>query len=270
MSSHRTIPTSRRRPGPLALGLAALLAAALAALATPAAALDVYFTTENDFLTGDNRDDLYTFAIDLSAEAGAYTFSLRENAFTDREAGLRFDETHLTARRAVGGLRRWNVWAEAGVVSIGRGLFGQDVQNAVHRLLGQEELDLRYLGSRFHPSLTVGVERPLHLGRTLALGLRLEADTVPGFRSHALAGAQAAWQAPAGVALHLFAGGRWSGATLEALDRHLATFAPSVRLGVVVLDRLVVAWTYNDYGDEREHLSVGLRVAGAGSGPAGD
>lgn len=49
----------------------------------------------------------------------------------------------------------------------------------------------------------------------------------------------------------------WSDTSLELLDRHLAPLAPIARIGVVFQDRLFVSWTYNDYGDEREHLSVG-------------
>ncbi len=238
-----------------------LLAAALAAAVTiPAQAIDLRLATENDFLTGDNRDDLYTFSVALAAEQGPYRLTFRESAFTDREADRRFDETHLTVGRAVPGLGEWSLYAEVGAVHVGRGLLGESTQNALHRFLDEEELDLRYLGSRFHPSLGVEAERTFALAGDLDLGPRLEAESIPGFRSHAALGAQGRWQASAVLTLHLFAGARWSEASLELLDRHLASLAPIARLGVVFRDRLFVSWTYNEYGDEREHFSVGIRT----------
>lgn len=247
--------------------LAAALAGALAAAtAAPAWAVDLSFATENDFLTGDNRDDLYTYSIALAAERGRYRFALRENAFTDREAGARFDETHLTVRRDVPGLGPWLVAAEAGVVRVGRGIFGQDVQNALHRLLGDDELDLHYLDTRLHASLGIEAERWFELDGGLELGPRLEAASAPAFRSHAALGAQARWQPTPSIEVLAFAGGRWSDASLELLDRHLASLAPIARVGVVYRDGLFVSWTYNDYGDEREHLTIGLRLSGSRGG----
>ncbi len=251
------------------LALAALLAL-LALDPAPARAFDLRFATENDFLTRSNSDDLYTFSVALSADQGPYTFSLRENAFTDREVDLRFDETHLMVRRAVPGLWPWSLSAAAGVAHVGHGLFGQGAQNALHRLIGDEELDLRYVGSRLYPSLAVDAERSFAAGPGLEVGPRLEAASVPGFRSHAVLGAQARWQASDGLALHALLGGQATDSSFAPLERHLASLAPIARLGLVVRDLVFVSWTYNDYGDEREHVTVGLRIAGgnreAGSG----
>jgi hypothetical protein len=239
-----------------------LPAALVLAIAAPAHAIDLRIATENDFLTRDNRDDLYTFSLALAVERGPYTFSLRENAFTDRQAGARFDETQLAVRRAIPGFEAWSLHTEAGAVHVGRGLFGQDAQNALHRLVGGDELDLRYLGSRVYPSLGLEAERSFAVTGDLSLGPRLEVVSVPGFRSHAALGARADWRASASITLHAFAGGRWSDSSLALLDRHLASLAPLARLGVVLKDRVFVSWTYNDYGDEREHLSIGLRITG--------
>jgi len=272
MSPHRESPSQSlsrstvrgrrlagRSGGPL---VAAGLVAALALATAPALAVDLRVATENDFLTGDNQDDLYTFSVALAAERGPYTFTLRENAFTDRQAGRRFDETHLTAGRALPDLGAWSLYAEGGAVHVGRGLFGQAAQNALHRVLGQEEVELRYLGSRLHPRLRLEAERLFLPADDLDVGPRLEADSIPGFRSHAVLGAQARWRSGAGITLHLFAGGRWSRESLALLDRHTTSWAPLARVGVVVAERIFVSWTYNEYGDEREHLSVGLRIAG--------
>lgn len=239
----------------------ALAVAALAvALAAPAQAVDLRLSTENDYLTQDNRDDLYTFSVAVSAEKGPYTVAFRESAFTDRQAGRRFDETRLTVGRRVPGLGRWNVHAEAGIVHVGRGLLGQETQNAVHRLLGEEELDLHYLSSELHASLALEVERSVDLPGGLAFGPRFEVAGVPGFRSDAALGAQARWQAKPGLAVHVLTGVRWSDASLPLLDRHLASLAPIARVGVVLRERIFVSWSYNEYGDEREHLSVGVQA----------
>ncbi len=247
--------------------------AVVAALATvPAArapAVELRLTTENDLLTSDNRDDLYTFAVALSVVKGPYTFSWRENAFTDRQAGMRFDETHVTVRRAVPGTGRWRLEAEGGWVWAGRGLLGESAQNAVHRLLGQEELSLPYSASRLSPSLAVEVERPFRLADDFEVGPRLEAYGAPAFRSHAVAAGQARWQPGPHLAVGLLAGGRWSTASFAPLERHLAALAPLVRLEIVWRQGAFVSWTYNDYGDEREHLSVGFQIARGGPG-AGD
>ena len=162
------------------------------AVALPAPGQELRFSTENDVFSGDDaEDDLYTFAVALEMERGPYTLSLRENAFTDRAAGARFDETYLSIGRALPGLGAWQVYAEAGAVHVGHGLFGEGVQNAVHRLLDQEEVELTYRGASLHPRLAVIAERPFAVAGgldVLALGPRFEVDSVPGLRSLALAG----------------------------------------------------------------------------------
>lgn len=263
-STHPASARSRRRPSrfPGLPGLLLLIAALAALAASPAAGVEIQFATENDFFTPGNRDDLYTFSVALSAQRGPYTFTWREDAFTDRQGGSRFDETRLTVQRAVPGFHAWSLRAEAGIAHVGRGLLGQDTQNALHRLLGDEELDLEYLPSELYPLLGLEAERLYAHGPDLDLGPRIEAESLPGFRSHAVMGAQAHWRARARLAVHLFAGARWSGASLEPLDRHTATLAPVARLGVVFRDRYSVSWTYNDHGVEREHVSFGIRLAG--------
>ena len=226
------------------------LLAALVAAAAPAAAQTVRFSTENDLLTdGSTRDDLYTFAVALELDRPRYALSLRENAFTDRAAGLRFDETYLSVGRAFPGPRSWRLDAEAGLVHVGHGLFGQDAQNAVHRLLDQEEVELRYHDSELHPRLALSAERPFSVTAGFAVGPRFEVDAAPGLRSFALAGAQVLWQPSDRVVVQLLAGGRYSHASLEPLELHLSEWAPVARLGLTLYDRVFLAWTYNDYGD---------------------
>ena len=271
MSPHRNLPDPsqssdrRRAQRPLAVLAAALLAAA--ALALPAGAQGIRFSTGNDILTDERtQDDLYTFSVALEIERGAYTFALRENAFTDRAAAVRFDETYLTVGRSFAGPRAWRLDAEAGLVHVGHGLFGEDAQNAVHSLLDQEEVELRYVGSDLHPRLTLAAERPFSVSQKLAVGPRLEIDAAPGLRSFAVAGGQMLWQPGRRVAVQLLAGGRYSEADFEPLEPHLDGWAPVARLGLTLADRVFLAWTYNDYGDEREHLTIGYRLGGGGRG----
>jgi hypothetical protein len=271
MSPHRVTPSPDQRQDVARRGhrrvparrLAALVVAAgVTALAPRAHALELRLTTGNDLLTGSStKDDLYTFAVGLELERGDYTVALRENAFTDRQAGLRFDETYLTLGRFLPGLRAWSVYAEAGVVHVGHGLFGASAQNTVHRFIGDDEVELPYDGASTHARLGLTAERAFALAGNLEVGPRFEVDTVPGLRSHAVLAAQARWRPRAAVAVDLLLGGRFTDASFASLEPHLATSAPTARVGVVLKDRISLAWTYNDYGDEREHLSVGYRIA---------
>ncbi len=269
MSPQRSTPTidrrreiarrgDRRRP---ARRLAVLLLAA-AGLTAPARvhALELRLTTGNDLLRGSStEDDLYTFSVGFEVERGAYTVALRENAFTDREAGLRFDETYLTLGRPVSGLRHWDVYVEAGLVRVGHGLFGESAQNVVHRFIGGEIVELRYDGASTHARLGATAERAFVLAGPLEAGPRVEIDAIPGLRSHAVVAAQARWRPKPYLAVDLLAGARFTEASWAPLEPHLASSAPIARLGVVLDDRFTLTWSYNDYGDEREHLTVAYR-----------
>lgn len=255
----------RRSRAPEALTVAVVLVAS----ATWAHAVDLRLATENDFLTRNpTADDLYTFSIALEVEHGPYSISLRENAFTDRDAGVRFDETYLTVGRDVPGLRSWRVHAEVGLAHVGQGLFGQDAQNAFHRIIGDEEVDLAYADSSLHASLALTAERSFGPVEHLEVGPRLEATSVPGLRSHGVLGAEARWQPKPGIAIEVFAGGRLSHASLGALEPHLAELGAVVRVGILLNDAVFLSWTYNDYGDKREHLSLGYRIPLGGRGRA--
>jgi hypothetical protein len=270
MSPHRFTPNpnqqqddARRghRRAPACRLAALVVAAGVTALAPWAHALELRLSTGNDLLTGSSgKDDLYTFAIGLEVDRGEYAFALRENAFTDRQAGRRFDETHLTLGRLLPGLRPWSVYAEAGVVRVGHGLFGESAQNTVHRFIGDDEVELPYEGASIHSRLRLTAERAFALADHLEVGPRFELDSAPGLRSHAVLAAQARWQPKAPVAIEVLVGGRFSHASFTPLEPHLAARAPTARLDVVWRDRISLSWAYNDYGDEREHLSVGFHV----------
>ncbi|HVR28202.1 MAG TPA: hypothetical protein VMS86_01600, partial [Thermoanaerobaculia bacterium] len=223
-----------------------LLLGVLMGLAGAAGALELRFVTQNDYLAKNRtRDDLFTFAVGFELDRGPYTISFHENAFTDREAGTRFDETFLTVGRSLPGVDPWALYFEAGFVHVGRGLFGQRFQNDFHRIIGGEELDLRYVGSNLHPSFELVAKRAFAIAGPLALGPRLEAYSVPGLRSHAVVGAQARWEINARLALDVVTGGRWSRVSFHPLEPHRAELAPMARIGFDLDDRIYVAWTLN-------------------------
>ena len=231
---------------------------------TPTAALDFRFETENDFLTGGNDDDLYTFAVALEFDRGDYVWALREKAFTDRDGGVRFDETQLAIGRRVtlprGWLRGWDAYGELGLVRLGEGLLGQDVQNAVHSAIGDEEVELDYVAEDdVHASLYLRLDRLYRTHHGLTVGPRLEGYVAPGFRSHAVAGVQAHWQPRDFLAIEALAGARFSESSLSYLDRHLEEVEPVAELGFVIQERILVSWSYNDHGTAREHFSIGYR-----------
>lgn len=245
--------------------VAVLAATSWIAGATPAAAAQVVrFSTQNDvFVGGNSPDDHYTFAVALEIERPGHTVELTENAFTDRSGGVRFDETYLSVRRALPARAAWSLEMEAGLVRVGRGLFGEGAQNAVHRAIGSDEVELRYLGTEVHPRLAVAATRDLAAGERFEVAARLEADLAPGLRSLALAGVQTGWRPGGGFALELLAGARFATADYGPLEPHLETVAPAVHAALSLGDRFFVSWSYNEHGDEREHLSAGLRFSPA-------
>lgn len=238
------------------------IALILALTGAPAAGQVVRLSTENDILARSGpSDDLYTFSVAIEVQGLGFDWSLRENAFTDRAAGTRFDETYLSVRRPVPVGGPWSLSAEAGVVHVGEGLFGENVQNAVHRAVGSEEVELEYIGSSVYPRLAFTAAHAIDSNGRFTWGPRLDVDVVPGFRSWALVSAEAAWRPASRFTVELQAGGRFTDVSYDALEPHLATSAPAGRMSVVFEDRIFVSWSYNDHGDEREHVSVGYRLA---------
>lgn len=264
MSASST-PRFRRRAARALVPAVAL--GILLSTATGARAQGLRFTTENDILTGNpTRDDLYTFAVGLEVERAGFTFALRENAFTDRAAGVRFDETYLDVARAFSMSRGWDVRVAAGVAHTGHGLLGERVQNAVHRMIDDDEVHLDYRGSSWHPHLEAAAGRLAAVGESLELGPRIEIASTPGLRHRAAVGIEATWRPLPALAVEVFAGARWADAELEPLEPHLAGVGAAGRIGVVVAERWLLGWSVNDQGDEREHWTIGWLVPTERSG----
>ncbi|MFA6958092.1 MAG: hypothetical protein WC538_19665 [Thermoanaerobaculia bacterium] len=237
------------------------LAIALAMAATPGGAQVLRLSTENDILSRSGpADDLYTFGIAFEVESAGSGWSLRENAFTDRAAGIRFDETYLSVRRPLPVDGPWNLSGELGLVHVGEGLFGQNVQNAVHRAVGSDQVELEYPGSSTYTRMAITATRPVDSNGSFTWGPSFDADVVPGFRSWLLVTVDAVWQPRGRFAVELQPGARFTSVSYDALEPHVASSALAGRASVVFDDRIFVTWSYNDYGDEREHVSIGYRV----------
>jgi hypothetical protein len=243
------------------------LSIAIALVVTPAGAQVIRFSTENDILSRSGpSDDLYTFGVAFEVESAGSQWSLRENAFTDRAAGIRFDETYLSVQRPVHLGEAWRSSAEAGLVHVGEGLFGQHVQNAVHRAIGNEKVELAYLPSSTYTRMAFTTTRTVDANGSFTWGPRLDVDVTPGFRSWALVAVDAVWRPADSVAVELEAGGRFTSVSYAALQPHIASSAPAGKTSLVFDDRVYLSWSYNDYGDEREHVSVGYRMQLGGRG----
>jgi hypothetical protein len=235
------------------------------------AAQELEFSTENDLFTSDSaRDDLYTFAFALTTESRGTRFALREDAFTDRAAGVRFDETGWSLGHRLPTWRSWQSYGEAGAVRLGRGLFGEEVQNTVHRAVGSDELALTYLEPSLHGRLAFATERAWATNDGFMAGPRLELEWVSDVRAHAIVAADLQWRPFPSLAVDLLAGARWSAADLAALAPHVKPFAAVAEVGVTLHDRIRLAWSYNDHGDGHTHLALGYRFArwrGPGESP---
>lgn len=236
-------------------------------LAVPAGAGELVLETENDFLTQNQKDDLYTFSVTLGWQWDKTAFRLRENAFTDREASRRFDETYLTVGRELPLRPGWTGRAEAGVAHVGKGLFGESAQNAVHRVIGDPEVDLDYIGGdRLHPYGRLEIERVVVHGSRLASGPVVELQTAPGFKSSALVAWRAEWDTPGPLALQATAGGKWADTELGPLVPWISRRDAYASLEIGFWDRFVLTWSYNAHGTAREHMSLGYRLASWGRG----
>ena len=250
-----------------------LTISALTFLPATAFGTDVRLVTDNDFLGGnETQDDLYTFAVIVEIDKGPLTWTVAENAFTDREAGFRFDETHITAGRLLPEhwLGRWSVWTEAGVAHVGEGLLGQDLQNGFHQLIGSDEVHLDYVNRNdYYARLGFEAGRQSRVAGGLTVGPHLEGHSYVGFKDDSLAGVRARWS-PARtlfsrLEVDVMVGARYSRSSFEPLDRHLHEVSEAAQLEISTPGGLLVSWSRNRYGTDREHVALGFRIGGGES-----
>ncbi len=224
------------------------------------AGTDLTLFAHNDFGTfTPHHDDLYTSTLGLSIATGPMRYGIVENMFTDRENETRFDETHLTVSGDLPEIDGWRMAAEAGLVRVGTGLFGQEFQNQIHGAMGRPDIQLTYIDDvSWHGALRFEAARAFPVGQRLSVGPRFELSDAVGFKAHVLAGATLRWEAIDRLVVQGTAGARYSTAELDALSPWTNGLAPAAGLGVIYRDLLSVAYTYNAFGTEDHHWHVGL------------
>ncbi len=237
-----------------------LLLAFMAAVA-PARA-DIRLVIANDFLASNElNDDLYTgtFAVDYTL--GRYLLTGGENIFTDAQNGLRFDETYLHLGRAIQSVGGWQPRVELGLVHVGRGLLGERAQNAIHRLIGDDEVHLEYVdGSRLYPTVRLSASRPLPLLRRYALTLHADVASAVGFKDHAFATVSASLPVHPAVRIDLDLGARYSHASFDALEPRIREWGPTWEAGLTLRERISFSWNYNHFGTGSQHFNVVYRI----------
>lgn len=235
--------------------LAILLVASVTPI--PLAADELLFETGNDFLTSSNKDDLYTFSTALTLNLKGTTLRLRENAFTDRETGLRFDETYLTARRPLPIEGPWALTLEAGGLHVGEGLLGEEAQNAVHDAIGDDEVHLEYVeNTKTTPFAKIEAGRWFRGGALLAWGPHLEASTAPGFKTQALAALRGDVDLLPWLRIESLAGLRFVDTSYGPLAQRVDAWGATADIVATINDRVAISWSYNQYGTRQEHLSL--------------
>lgn len=234
----------------------------------PARALELVLTTDNDYLTSNRTDDdLYTFSFDLEARFGDYAVVFRENAFTDRESGQRFDETYLLlGGRALERHRdHWSLRWQGGLAHVGRGILGEPAQNLIHRLIGNKEVDLDYIEtSNLYPHLVFEAIRPMRRSSRLAMGPHLEVDSTPGFKSQVFAGWLTTWNAARSFygirGIRATVGAKLASSSQDVLREHLRSVGPAADVELDMAGGMVMSWSYNRYGTAMQHVSFGYRI----------
>jgi hypothetical protein len=214
--------------------------------------------TSNDLgVITPGKDDLYTATLGVEGGTGRVRFALDELMFTDRQAGLRFDETYLTASYTLPRLSGWEWRVEGGAVHVGNGIFGQDFQNFVHRLLNIEEVELEYIEEeKIHPHLRVEVERPFAATPTLEVGPWVDLFEAFDFKRHAILGAALRWQGSGKLSAFGRVAARYSSTGLDVLEPWMEGWGPQLEAGFGYGRFLRVSYSFNHYGTEEHHFHL--------------
>jgi hypothetical protein len=222
-------------------------------------------THENDLFSGTPvEDDLYTATVGIAYERSGWRFRLNERLFTDRAAGLRFDESFLTVSRELlqpsrESTRRWSLRAEAGVVRRGRGLFGQGTQNFIHEIVNEPEVRLPYIaGTSVHLAAALELSRTIPLGQGARLRPLIAAESA-GFKEAARIAVEFRQQLPRGWWLVGELGGRLSETEFAPLAPWMDGSAPTYLLGAGYREWISLSWSENAFGTEDRHLHLRLR-----------
>lgn len=247
-----------RRTG-VALSAVALLVVVQAA-DTPTRASELRLSTVNDStLNGPDSDDLYTAALELDFALDRNTLHFSEKLFTDKAGQVRWDETFAGIGRNLELPGRWAGHLDLGVLQIGKGLFGERAQNATHRLLEIEEVALEYLDStRWHPTARLRARREWLDTRSLSLDQTFELATAIGFRDRTALGLALAWTAAPWMRSEIELSGRINKTHFAPLAPYIETFGLSWEVRLHLLERLSLAWNYNEFDTRAQHLRLDI------------
>lgn len=240
--------------------------------ASPAASADwqLRLSTNNDLLVNNAvDDDFYTFGGGIELTFESVTIRWQENAFTDSFDDFRFDETYLTvgALAPRSWLGDWSLWVEAGAVHLGEGVLGQDLQNDVHELIGDDPVRLPYLDlDEVYGHAQIQLDRQWHVAGTWSWGPQLTASYTHDYRRDAMAGLRTRWQPSEHFGIDAVVGYRFAETDLAHLAPHLDQEAPAVRVDFALPWGFGLSWTTNRYGTQRDHVTLVYRI-GPGASP---
>jgi hypothetical protein len=245
-----------RRVGKIAL-VAGLLCAPLCVSASD---YEMELGTIND-LWGFNEieDDLYTSTVSLGLRYEDFQVRLWENTFTDHENELRWDESYLTAAFSPGELWGWRSEVELGMMALGQGLLGESVQNAVHRWIGEPEVDLPYVDGRTFGVAAARLGRSYRPLRDVTVRPRVELFAAIDFRAWLLASARVEWRPLKFLSWSNEVGGRLDRTDYAPLEPWLRDSGALFETSLGFFDVLHLAWNYNWYGTGRSHTRLDLR-----------
>lgn len=250
--------------------LLALISGLLFGLITGPAALawELRLTTANDPVSGNREpDDLYTAALGVDLLFQDHQVYIGERMFTDRQRELRFDETEVLVSFDHEEWAGWSVGTELGVLRVGRGLLGERVQNQIHSWVGSEEVHYAYLDeSHWYPQAEIQLARVLVGGRRSIVGARVEAHAAPGFRNWVRAELFADHKLIGPLNVRAGLGARADTVDSSDLGDHIADLGLTWEATVSYKD-LFLRWSYNDYGTETRHVTLGLKIDVGGHEP---
>lgn len=247
----------------LALGIALLLV-------PQARGVELRLTLDNDFLTKNAlEDDLYTAAFGLRVLEGRHELLFSESTFTDSTNRIRFDETYFSFGTPLRRVGPWNSFVELGLVHVGRGLLGQEAQNAFHRLIGDTEVDLPYVtSSHLHPTLKLQLLRELAPARRLSLMAKGEIYKAFDFKEHAIVSLTVLCDISVPLSLEAEVGARFSSTEYEPLKTWVRGSGLMWEVAVRLPTNVSFAWNYNQFGTKNQHFRIDYhwRVGKRGAG----
>ncbi|MBI2214845.1 MAG: hypothetical protein HYU52_14455 [Acidobacteria bacterium] len=253
---------STRDQGPTLRGwLLSALALALILGTGLAGAAELRLTLANDPISGNERkDDLYTSALDIDLKVSERHLLFTERMFTNREAGIRFDETEASFALLPIEIGAWTARPEFGLLHVGRGLLGQSVQNQVHRLTGSEPVELMYVnGNKLYPTAALVARRDLGGSGPSRLQLELESRVAPGFRSVAEARLVTRRDLGRGLTVEAAAGARADYVESNLLDGVVDDFGPTAEV-TLGWRGVTVSLEHNVFGTRSNHITFGWRA----------